>query len=94
MKKRFELDEKDIAWGWHGSAAGLRRKLARTSAAVDVRSSYVSLKHIPTGVEIRAEVPLGHYSNREMRSAREQLRAELQEQLRVMVARHLRIRGQ
>ena|SRR5882757_9897317 len=94
MKKRFELDQKDVTWGWHGSRVGARRKLARAPASVDLWSSLLFLKHIPTGIEVKGEVPPGHYRNREMRSARDKLRAELQERLRVAVAAHLRIRGQ
>lgn len=94
MKKGFELNQKDVTWGWYGTRAGARRKLARAPASVDLWSCRLFLKHIPTGIEVIGEVPAGHYSNKEMRSAREKLRAELQERLRVAVAGHLRIRGQ
>jgi hypothetical protein len=94
MKKRFELEQKDVTCGWVGTRTGARRKLARAPASVDLSASQLVLKHIPTGVEVGGEIPPGHYSNREMRSVQEKLRAELQERLRVAVARHLRIRGQ
>jgi hypothetical protein len=94
MKKRFELEQQDITCGWVGARTGARKKLARAPASVDLSSSQLFLKHLPTGIEVGSKIPPGHYSNREMRSAKEQLRAELQERLRVAVARHLRIRGQ
>ena len=94
MNKRFELEQKDVTSGWVGARAGNRRKLGRAPASVDLSSSQLFLKHTPTGVEVRGEIPPGHYSNREMRNLKEKLRAELQERLHVAVARHLRIRGQ
>jgi hypothetical protein len=93
-KKRFELEQKDITCGWVGARTGARRKLARAPASVDLSSSQLFLKHIPTGIEVGGEIPPGHYNNKEMRNAKERLQAELQERLRVAVAQHLRIRGQ
>ena len=93
-KRRFELEQKDVTCGLVGARTGSRRKLTRGPASVDLSSSQLVLKHIPTGMEVRGEIPPGHYSNREMRNAQEKLRAELQERLRIAVAEHLRIRGQ
>ena len=93
-KRRFELEQKDVTCGLVGARAGARGKLTRAPASVDLSSSQLVLKHIPTGMEVRGEIPPGHYSNREMRNLKEKLRAELQERLHVAVAQHLRIRGQ
>jgi hypothetical protein len=93
MKKRFELEQKDVTSSWIGARTGNRRKLGRASASVDLSSSQLFLKHTPTGIEVGGKIPPGHYSNREMRNLKEKLRAELQERLLLAVARHLRIRG-
>jgi len=93
MASRFELKIEEVTWGWHGSRTGARKKLSRASAAVDSSSWRLYLKHLPTEVEVHGEIPMGHYSNRQMQSEKEKLWNALQEQLRVAVAKHLRHPG-
>lgn len=71
----------------------MRNKLSRASAAVDYSSCRLYLVHIPTGVEVSAEVPMGHYSNKQMQVEKEKIWKVLQEQLHFAVAKHLRIPG-
>jgi hypothetical protein len=93
MKTPFVLTQADITWGWHGLRTGARKKLSRASAAVDTSSWRLFLKHLPTGIEVQGEVPPGHYSNKQMRDEKDRLWAKLQEQLRLAVAKHLRVPG-
>lgn len=93
MSKPFTLNQNEVNWGWHGTRVGARNKLSRASAAVDTSSWRLCLKHLPTGVEIQGEVPVGHYSNKQMQAEKEVFWNELQEQLRLTVAKHLRLPG-
>ena len=93
MKTKFVLREEDIARGEHSSRIGRRKKLSRASAAIDTSSRRLFMKHLPTGIEVHGDVPPGHYSNKQMQHKKELLWTELQEQLRLAVAKHLRIPG-
>lgn len=93
MRNRFELDHKDVTWGWISGRSGSRRKLSRTSAAVGSSSLELFLKHMPTGIQVNGEIPTGHYSNNQMKVLKEKLWYDLQEKLHEAVARHLRLPG-
>lgn len=93
MKKQFVLDEDNILWSWHGARIGSRKKLTRASASADTSSWRLTLTHEPTGVAVQGEIPMGHYSNRQMQAHKQKLRDELHEQLRQAVAKHLRLPG-
>lgn len=49
--------------------------------------------HVPTGVEVRGQVPQGHYSKKEMRQLRQELYQKLFVELERKVAKHLRVPG-
>lgn len=89
----MSLDPRDVTWAWSGSRTGRRRRVSRASAAIDTSSWRLTLKHLPTQVEVQGEVPPGHYTNRQMQHEKERLWSALQEQLQAAVARHLRLPG-
>lgn len=93
MHKPFTLNQDEISWAWQGFRSRARKKLPRASAAVDTSSWSLTLEHLPTGIEVRGEIPMGHYSNKQMKAEKEKLWEELQEQLRLVVANHLRLPG-
>ncbi len=93
MSKSFSLNQNDVIWAWHGSRVGSRGNLPRASAVVDTSSWRLSLKHEPTDVEVQGEIPMGHYSNKKMKIKKDKLWEELQEQLRLAVAKHLLLPG-
>jgi hypothetical protein len=91
--KKFELDPADVHCGWIGHRHGLRRSLTRASSSVDVRGSIITMRHAPTGIEVRGEIEMGHYSNKKIHEAQAALRDRLLVQLTDAVARHLRVPG-
>lgn len=93
MKSKFELEPKDILESWGGYRHGRRKSLNRVSASVDYRSSTITLRHAPTGIEVKGEVPIGHYTNKQIHAAEADIRDRLLLQLTDAVAKHLRIPG-
>lgn len=93
MSHDFSLKPSDINWAWHSSRIGARKKLGRASAAVDTSSWRLILTHTPTGVEISGEIPMGHYSNKQMQAKKQQLWNTLHEELKQQVAKHLKLPG-
>ena len=93
MKKEFELNPKDVQEGWNGHRHGRRGSLNRVSSAVDFRGSTITLLHAPTCIEVKGDVAMGHYSNRQIHAAEAVLRTQLLVRLTDAVAKHLRIPG-
>ncbi|MGE3073021.1 MAG: hypothetical protein AB7N24_02770 [Dehalococcoidia bacterium] len=92
---KWELDwaEVEVA-GWESTSRKRPRPcMAKHSRAMDVRSIVVTLRHIPTGVEVSAGVPEGHYSKKEMARRRSELSEGLRSELEAAVAKHLRLPG-
>lgn len=91
MRSEFSLREADVTWSMTSSSSG--RGGNRNSRLAATTASGITLKHLPTGVEVSGEVQPGHYSPEKMKAARAVLEQSLHEQLRQAVARHLRIPG-
>lgn len=53
----------------------------------------ITLTHDPTGVAVSGAIAAGNYSRSEMIRRKSQLRRELTEELRLAVAKHLRVSG-
>jgi hypothetical protein len=82
MKKNapFQLHDADVQESWNGHSGHLR-------------GSTITLRHVPTGIEVKGDVPIVHRTNRQLRTAEAELRAQLLATLTDAVATHLRIRG-
>ncbi len=89
---KWALDPADVDMFEMSGRSGGRRRAAQ-SRALDVSGSEIRLAHRSTGIEVRGEVPEGHYSRAEMTRLKEDLRARLFAELEQRVARHLRIPG-
>ena len=94
MAERFEwqLDPAEVEESSMGSRSGGRRRL-RGSRTLDRSSMRLTLKHLPTGVEVAGEVPDGNYSRSELRDKVGSLRSQLFRMLEREVGRRLRIPG-
>lgn len=79
-KTPFRLEPSDIGEYWNG-------RYARLMGAT------IRLVHMPTGIEVKGEVPQIHNTKGKLRAAEDKLRQELVGQLTDLVARHLRISG-
>jgi hypothetical protein len=88
----WSLDPKDVLVSQTSSASGGRKAL-RQSRELDVRSSTLVLKHLPTGISVSATVRAGNYSRSEMQRHKAELERTLRIELQDRVARHLRIAG-
>jgi hypothetical protein len=93
MKINFALDPADILESWNGSRTGRRRNLNRVSSVVDLRGSTITLKHAPTGLEVKDSIEIGHFSNTRIKAAEAALRERLVVELTAAVAKHLRVPG-
>jgi hypothetical protein len=89
----FELNKNDVFESWSGHRSNLRSNLNRVSSAVDIRGSTITLRHAPTGIEIKGDVEMGHYTNKQIHTAEAQLRRQLLQELTDAVAKHLRLPG-
>jgi hypothetical protein len=89
---RWSLDRSEVSESRWGHNRG-RRSRASQSRALDVTSSEIRLRHEPTGIEVRGEVPPGHRSRAEMRRQEDAVRTRLYAELEDAVARVLRIPG-
>lgn len=79
-KAPFRLERSDIGEYWNGHYASLM-------------GATIRLVHMPTGVEVKGEVPQIHKTKGKLRAAEDKLRQELIRQLTDLVAKHLRISG-
>lgn len=61
-------------------------RLARTSRAATIRSSRMTLRHGPTGIEVTGEVPPGRYTRKEQQRLNVELETRLFEELAIEVA--------
>lgn len=88
MKAKWKLDPNEVGWGWEGSSGGgtFERKTKITSCRI-------TAQHLPTKVQVKGEIKAGHYSKKEMKKLREDLRVRLFNELEQKVAKHLRIPG-
>ncbi len=73
-KKEWTLDPKEVQMGIHSSSSGKHGQLQRK---VKTTSSTVFLTHASTETSVEGEIPLGHYSKKEMKRKREELCATL-----------------
>ena len=93
-KTRPVIEPADIEVGWTASASsprsGNRRRLSR---ALDSRAMTITVRHRPTGIVLRGEIPEGHYSRNEMRKLKDAVTERLMRALEQAVARHLRVPG-
>jgi protein subunit release factor A len=89
---RWILDRSEVSESRWGHSSG-RRARASQSRALDLTSSEIRLKHLPTGVEVAGEVPQGNRSRVEMQRLQAALRERLYAELEAQVARVLRIPG-
>jgi hypothetical protein len=93
-KNATVLDPADVEVGFTGAASsprsGHRRRLSR---ALDLRAMTITVRHRPTGIVLRGDIPEGHYSKNEMRKLREALVERLMRELGLVVARQLRASG-
>jgi hypothetical protein len=87
---KWQLDQNDVGGGWSTSSS---TKSGQFSRRLKVTSARLTLTHLPTGLEVRGEVPDGHYSKKEMRKLREELYARLFLVLEEKVGKHLRAPG-
>lgn len=94
-KLPWHINESDISFGTSGSTSSGRTtsKWTKQPSSMDARSRTLTMKHIPTGVEVTSEIPLGNYSNKELHKAIEKLKVQLRAELEIKVAKHLRIPG-
>jgi len=53
----------------------------------------VTVRHRPTGIVLRGEIPEGHYSKDEMRKLKDAMIERLKRELERAVAKHLRVPG-
>ena len=53
----------------------------------------ITVRHRPTGITLRGEIPEGHYSRGEMRKLKDALVERLMRELEEAVARRLRVPG-
>ena len=91
MGNEFSLKESDVSWSQSSLSSG--RNGTRNSRADGTSSCRMTLKHLPTAVEVSGEIAPGQYSRTQMQAARDGLRKSLHEQLRLAVARQLRLPG-
>lgn len=93
IKQKWQLPRHEVTWNGSGSTSTRRKKLSVASRAVDDRSWSFTLVHIPSGIEVRGEVPKGNYTQKQMQQEREKLLSQLWPQLELKVARYLRLPG-
>src|SRR5260370_16846272 len=86
----WKLDPADVGWGAGGGFSGKRRK--HPNRKLDLTCSTVILWHKPTGISVTEEVPIGHYSKREMQLLRRKLYPHLYARLEKLVAKHLGVK--
>jgi hypothetical protein len=91
MGSEFSLKESDVSWSQSSLSSG--RNGTRNSRIAGTTSCCMTLKHLPTAVEVSGVIAPGQYSRTQMQTAREGLRQSLREQLRLAVAWHLRVPG-
>ena len=89
----WKLDPNEVDWGTASHVSTLRKKLTRASRAVDKRGTTVTLRHMPTGLEVSGEIPEGHYSRKQMREAQQKIYLQLFSKLEKKVGNFLRIKG-
>lgn len=87
---KWKLDPAEVGKGWGSSSSS---KSGQFSRRLKVTSATLTLVHIPTGLEVKGEVPAGNYSKKEMRRLREELYARLFSVLAQKVGKHLRAPG-
>lgn len=90
---KFTLDPSEVIYTGSASHSGHRNK-TRYSRAMMLSSAEWTLRHAPTGIEVRGALPSGHYSRKEMRLLQQKLYDELYTELEQAVAKALRIPGQ
>ena len=80
MKETFRIERSDVQESWNGHRG-------------ELRGSTIVLRHAPTGIEVKGDVAMGRYTNRQIHAAEAELREQLMQKLTDAVARHLRIPG-
>jgi hypothetical protein len=90
IKKEWRLNPQEVSCGMHSSSSGKTRQFERK---LKTTSSYIFITHEPTGIRVEGEIPLGHYSKKEMQQMREALKQSLFTELERKVAAKLRVKG-
>src|SRR4051812_42426907 len=92
---RSQLDVGDIDCAMSSSQGGggtRGGRIARMSRAATIRSSRMTMRHRPTGVEVAGEVPPGRYTRKEQQRLKAELETRLFEELAAEVVRARRAR--
>ena len=89
----FTLDPSEVIYKGAASHRGHRKK-TRFSRANMLSGAEIVLQHRSTGIEVRATLPEGHYSRKEMRLLQQNAYNELYAALEQAVAKALRMPGQ
>ena len=91
LRTEWQLAPSEVDELWLGPSSG--RPLARNSRSLASTGCLVTIRHIPTGIEVTGEIPMGSYAKKEMQKLRWDLRVRLWNELEDLVAIRLRIRG-
>lgn len=89
-KKEWSLDPGEVEHSGSGSSSGKTRQFSRK---LKITGGSMTLKHAPTGIEVKGEILRGHYSKKEMREKKAALEARLFKELENLVAKRLGIPG-
>jgi protein subunit release factor A len=89
-KKQWNLDPSEVEYSGTGSSSG---KTGQFSRKLKITGSSITLRHTPTGIEVKGEIPRGHYSKNEMKEKKIVLGKQLFEDLENLVAKQLGIPG-
>jgi hypothetical protein len=88
----WSMSEADAQESVYGSTNSGERsgKVARTSRNAAITGAAMTLRHVPTGIELSGKVVGGHYSRKGMIAEKTQLGESLWTHLEPRVAQHLR----
>mgnify|MGYP007080183204 CR=1 FL=1 len=94
-KNSWKIDLKDVSIGGGGFMRSGRQtsRWTKQPSIMDEKSKNIELIHKPTQITVNGEVPLGHYSKKEMQHSTEALKTKLFLELETKVAKYLRIPG-
>ena len=91
LRAEWRLPPSEVNESWSGASSG--RPLARSSRSLASTGRSVTFRHVPTGIELTGQIPLGSYAKKEMQRLTQDLRVQLWKELEDLVAARLRIRG-
>lgn len=88
---KWRLNPAEVVLGVSSSSSSTKH--GQFSRKLHVTSCTVYAKHLPTGLTVEENIPLGHYSKKEMKKLRDELCAKLFPILEAKVGKHLRMPG-